>query len=217
MQTISNRMKSTQACFFLCAGIMVTISENVAFGTTPQTTAKDAKSYATLWLDGLGQKGLVISEESRIDRKGKQPPVGFKLSHGKGALGPVTKLTYQKKGWWVTLAFHGTFNESTSLETMQKNFWFATLDQLPTPGLDVPGWKIKPQTPRSSFKDGVKLLKFGQGEINVSIKTEFFALYGRDPGILVPADAPAPANSYFQIRKKFPLDLTLSAPLLETD
>jgi len=27
------------------------------------------------------------------------------------------------------------------------------------------------------------------------------------------ADAPAPKNSYFQIRKNFPLDLTLEVPL----
>jgi len=34
----------------------------------------------------------------------------------------------------------------------------------------------------------------------------------RDPSVLVPADAPSPPGAYFQIRKEFPLDLTLEAP-----
>ena len=87
------------------------------------------------------------------------------------------------------------------------------LDRIPTPGLDVKGWDIRPRTPVSSFSKGVEFLSYKDGIVKVRIKTNFFALYGRDPSVLVPADAPSPAGSYFQIRKGFPLDLTLAAPL----
>lgn len=45
------------------------------------------------------------------------------------------------------------------------------------------------------------------------MRADFFALTGRDPSVLVPADAPAPAGSFFQIRRPFPLDLRLDAPV----
>ena len=72
---------------------------------------------------------------------------------------------------------------------------------------------IKPRTPVSSFTDGVEFLSYKNGVIKLRIKTHFFAIYGRDPSVRVPADARAPAGSYFQIRRRFPLDLTLEAPL----
>ena len=81
-----------------------------------------------------------------------------------------------------------------------------------TPGLDLPVWEVRPQTPTSSIREGVEVLSYGDGKIKVRIRTGFFALYGRDPSVLVSADAPAPPGSYFQIRRRFPLDLTLEAP-----
>ena len=68
------------------------------------------------------------------------------------------------------------------------------------------------QTSTSSVKKGVKILAYRDGKIKLRVRTKFFALYGRDPSVVVPADAPAPLGSYFQIRKEFPLDLTLEAP-----
>ena len=86
------------------------------------------------------------------------------------------------------------------------------LNSLPTPGLKLPGWEVRPQTPTSSVKKGGEILAYGNGKIKLRVRTKFFALYGRDPSVLVPADASAPSGSYFQIRKEFPLDLTLEAP-----
>ncbi len=96
---------------------------------------------------------------------------------------------------------------------MFKGFTRVALDKLPMAGLDVKGWEIKPQTPVSSFNKGVEFLSYKDGIVKVRIKTSFYAIYGRNPNVLVPADAPSPKGSYFQIRKGFPLDLTLEAPL----
>ena len=60
----------------------------------------------------------------------------------------------------------------------------------------------------------MEVLHYGDGKIKLRMRTKFFALYGRDPSVLVPADAPSPPGSYFQIRKEFPLDLTLEAPFV---
>jgi hypothetical protein len=60
----------------------------------------------------------------------------------------------------------------------------------------------------------VEILKIGDGRITFRVKTHFFAIYGSDPSVLVPADAAAPEGSYFQVRERFNLDLTLDAPFV---
>lgn len=54
-------------------------------------------------------------------------------------------------------------------------------------------------------------MDFTGGLATFRVQTEFFAIGGRDPTVSVPADAPSPPGSFFQLRRKFPLDLTLSA------
>jgi len=171
---------------------------------SPKTvTGGDPKTVAAGWLDGLGDKGLVIVE--------KAPAPGFV---GRPVIGRKdTMFVLSKPGWYVSLGFSGAIGPDTPLATVKQRFKYIALDRLPTPGLDVKGWEIRPQTSRSSFRDGVEILACGGGKIKLRVKTKFFALYGRDPSVLVPADAPSPKGSYFQIRKQFPLDLTIDAPL----
>jgi len=164
----------------------------------------EAEAAAAKWLDGLGKKGLVLDESVK---KG-----GFVVAHAPSALGRITKFSFQQGDWWVSLAFKGELTADTSKEVLQSNFWYVALDRLPTPGLDLPGWDVRPRTPTSSINKGVEVLAYGNGKIKIRVRTDFFALYGRDPSVLVPADAPSPPGSYFQIRKTFPLDLTLEAP-----
>ena len=113
----------------------------------------------------------------------------------------------------VSLGFSDVIEADTPLDVVRKRLKYVALDRLPTPGLDVPGWEIRPRTPVSSFRDGVEIVDFRDGRIRVRVKSGFFALYGRDPSVLVPADAPSPKSAYFMIRQKFPLDLTIEAPL----
>jgi hypothetical protein len=167
-------------------------------------TGDEAQAVALKWLDGLDMRGLVLFEKRTKD--------GFVMGYGPSALGRVTTFRLQQPGWMLSFMFKGEITKDTPLEEVRKQFWRVALNRLPTPGLELPGWEVRPQTPVSSFTDGVEILAFGDGNIKLRVKTEFFALYGRDPSVLVPADAASPQGSYFQIRKKFPLDLTLEAP-----
>jgi hypothetical protein len=174
--------------------------------TKKKPSGVEAKATAAKWLTGLGKKGLVLNETVK-ER-------GFIVTHAPSALGRVTKFSFQQPGWWVSFVFHGELSSTTPLAVLKQKFWFVTLDRLPTPGLNLPGWNVRPQTPTSSLKEGVEILSYADGKIKLRVKTKFFALYGRDPSVLVPADASSPPGSYFQIRKPFPLDLTLQAPVI---
>lgn len=181
-----------------------TPDQNQAAAAENKPNGTEAKDAAAEWLEALDKKGLVLNE--RVNQR------GFVVTHGPSALGRVTKFSLEESGWWVSLAFHGELSPETPLETLKKEFWYVTLDRLPTPGLDLPGWEVRPQTPSSSIKEGVEILAYRDGKIKLRVRTKFFALYGRDLSIVVPADAPVPNGSYFQIRKEFPLDLTIEAP-----
>jgi len=163
----------------------------------------DPKTVAGAWLEGLGEKGLVIVEKAAAPGFVGQKIIGRKS----------TMFVLHKPGWYMSLGFDGPIAANTPLATLKKSFKYIALNQLPTPGLEVKGWKIRPQTPMSSFRDGVEFLSYEKGKIKLRVKTSFFALYGRDTRVLLPADAPSPKGTYFQIRKKFPLDLTIEAPM----
>jgi len=177
-------------------------------GALAAEPAKPAGPEATAakWLGTLGDKGLVLVETV------KDGGQGFVVTHAPSAVGRITKFSFQKQGWWVSLAFKGEHTADTSADVLRKNFWCVALDRLPTPGLKLPGWDVRPRTPTSSIRSGVKVLSYGKGRMKVRVHTKFFALYGRDPSVLVPADAPSPPGSYFMIRKAFPLNLTIDAP-----
>lgn len=170
-----------------------------------KATGPEAEAATAKWLDGLKDTGLVLKEQPAKN--------GFAVSYGQSAFGNVTKFNYEQPGWNVSVTFRGDMKADTPLKELKEHFWHAVIDRVPTPGLDVPGWNIKPQTPTSSFDQGVEVLAYGEGKIKLRILTNFFAVYGRDPSVLVPADAPSPPGSYFQLCKNFPLDLTIEAPI----
>ncbi len=191
----------------LAAAAVVTVKDASCADEASRTPARpEAEAAAAKWLAGLGDKGLVLNEQEKKD--------GFVASRGPSAVGPVTSFTYQKAGWRVKFTFRGEINADTPLKQLQERFWHAVLDQVPTPGLALPGWEIRPMTPVSSIERGVEVLAFGDGKLKLRVRTNFFSLYGRNPSVPVPADAPAPASAYFMIRKGFPLDLTIEAPVL---
>jgi hypothetical protein len=188
-------------CFLLATSLDALAAERAARPTGPE-----AQAAATKWLDNLGEKGLLLKETTKAGE-------GFVVTHAPSAVGRITKFSFQQDGYRVSLAFQGELSADTTKETLQDRFWYVALDRLPTPGLDLPGWDVRPQTPTSSIGKGVEVLTYGDGKIKIRVRTSFFALYGRDPSVLVPADAPSPPGSYFQIRRQFPLDLTIEAPV----
>lgn len=191
----------------VCGLAMLALCASAASAADPAAadpaTGDAAKKAASSWLEGLGKDGLVIVETD------KENAFKGRMVGGTGS----SMNVFSKPGWYINLGFQGKITADMTAADLQKKFKYVALDKLPTPGLDVTGWNIKPQTPVSSFSKGVEFLSYKDGVVKLRIKTNFFALYGRNPNVLVPADAPSPAGSYFQIRKNFPLDLTLEARL----
>lgn len=180
------------------------LSSSAVAGAAEKPTGVEAEAKAAKWYKGLDEKGVVI------DKTFKEG--GFAVTHAPSALGRITKFELSQDGWWISFAFKGEHTGDTPVKTLQDSFWFVALNRLPTPGLDLPGWDVRLQTPTSSIRDGVDVVSYANGNIKLQVKTKFFAIYGRDPSVLVPADAPSPPGSYFQIRKNVPLDLTVEAP-----
>ncbi len=167
----------------------------------PSTDSPEQK--AKKWLESRMKSGLVLVH--RVDKGGF---VGHTII-GQSAM----RYEFQQDGYRISFGFDKKLDHKMDLESIRKSFQYAALDKLPTPGLKVKNWEIKPMTSMSSFKDGVEILDYRDGRIVFRIKTEFFALSGRDRSIEIPADARIPKGSYFQIRKKFKLDLTIDAPI----
>ena len=89
----------------------------------------------------------------------KQGFVGHKIAGSKSVM-----FIFQKPGWHINLGFSEEISADTPLKELQSRLKHVALDQLPTPGLAVSGWEIRPQTPVSSFKDGVEIVGFSDGE-----------------------------------------------------
>lgn len=168
-------------------------------------TAAEAEAAAAAWLERLGDRGLVLDE--RFD------DTGFVVRYGDSAVGRVTTFELDQGDYRVSFTFRGEHPAATPLVTLREQFWHAVIDRVPTPDFEVPGWETRPLTPTSSFEQGVELVSLADGRATFRVRTEFFALSGTDPTVIVPADAPAPEGSFFQLRRRFPLDLTLSAPV----
>jgi inhibitor of cysteine peptidase len=181
----------------------VTIEAAGATKAKPKPLTGTPEEKAAQWLKALGDKGLVLAEKSAAPGFAGRPITGRKS----------TMFVFSKPGWYLSLGFSGPITPDTPLATLKQKFKYIALNQLPTPGLAIAGWRITPQTPRSSFSEGVEFLSYANGKIKLRVKTKFFALYGRDTRVHLPADAPSPKGTYFQIRKPFPLDLTIEAPM----
>lgn len=178
---------------------------SLATEAAAKPTAAEAEAKAAAWLDRLGDRGLVL------DATLAEP--GFVVRQGDSAVGRVTKFELEQEGYRVSFTFRGEHTAATPPATLRERFWHAVIDRVPTPGFDLAGWETRLLTPASSFDQGVELVSLAAGRATFQVKTEFFAISGRDPAVLVPADAPAPPGSFFQLRRRFPLALTISAPV----
>lgn len=182
-------------------------------------SAEEAQRAAERWLDSLGPRGLVLTHNVAAGRG--QEPRGFRVRWIRSPhwQGRHTTLALQEPGWWLQLEFRGVLGPSSDRAQASRLFDFLTLDRLPTPGLQLPGWEMRPLTPSSRVEQGVQILSLGNGRIRLRVRTLFFALQGHDPEVIrrLPADAAAPAGSHVQIRRSFPLDLLLDVPLLWPD
>ncbi|CAF2041816.1 unnamed protein product [Rotaria magnacalcarata] len=119
----------------------------------------------------------------------------------------------------ITLGFNDEgLTKDSNLTQFVANFNFIALDRLPVPGLDgVPSqWQIYPQTPISSFSEGVTLEQYDPNTqiLKLSVQTGFFAIYGSVPQKHLIADARAPKGTYLQVRRDIQGVIKLNAKLV---
>ena len=181
----------------------------------PRPSAQEARQAAERWLERLGRRGLVLSHTISAATGNRQEGFQVRWITSPHWQGSRTSLVLQQSDWWIQLGFGGALSPQSDRTDARRLFDFLTLDRLPTPGLSLPGWEVRPLTPSSQVEQGVEILSLEKGRIRLRVRTRFFALQGQDPEAIrrLPADSPAPAGSSFQIRRSFPHDLILEAPL----
>lgn len=171
--------------------------------------AAQLTAEANRWLNSLGEAGLVLLKE-----EDEGAGFGENLSSGRG----FGTFTYLSGDYWVSFGLsEEVSSQNVTLNTLKTTFRYFAVTRLPLPGFEkLDGWDVNPVTPISSFSEGVEFLSLSNGKVSLRVKTSFFAIYGSDRRIIsqLPADSAAPLGSYFQVRRSFPLDLTLTAPLL---
>jgi hypothetical protein len=168
---------------------------------TPEVAA--IVSRIELWLD---------KHQNKLELDLTKNPIAFNQHSG-------TLFTGHEHQVAITLGFNDEgLTKDSSLNQLRSNFNFIVLDRLPVPGLDgIPTqWKIYPQTPMSSFSEGVTLEQYDPNTqiLQLTVQTKFFAIYGTIPQKYPIADAPSPKGTYLQVRRDIQGVIQLRAQLI---
>jgi len=155
---------------------------------TPEVAS--IKSLIESWLD---------KHQNKLELDLTKNPIPFNQHSG-------TLFTSNEHQVAITLGFNNEgLTKDSSLDQFRSNFNFIALDRLPVPGLDgvPPQWNIYPQTPISSFSEGVTLDQYDPNTqiLQLTIQTHFFAIYGSVPQQHQLACGPAPKGTYLQVRR----------------
>lgn len=199
--------RATKAIGLIGAAVCWTVSIGAWATAADWELEKSAQARTAKWLDDRGGK-IVLELRATI----KEP--GFA---GKAIVGSAdTMHVLESKGWQVTLGFQGKLSREDSAATLDRRLKYVALDRIPTPGLEIKGWDVRPMTPQSSFREGVEIRELKDGLATIAIKTSCFALSGRVREELLgpqPADAGLPPGTFFQLRKNIPLEILIQAPI----
>jgi hypothetical protein len=115
---------------------------------------------------------------------------------------------------YISIGFNKDVLPSSTVQDLQSSLGYVSLDEVPMPGFNYPsGWDIYPQTPSSSFKDGVTIVSYQNGRLHFKVNTRFFAVYGRLRRVKVPAGGSTPKHAYFQVRKDINGLIDVNMPL----
>jgi uncharacterized radical SAM superfamily protein len=132
----------------------------------------------------------------------------------------INQLFYYKtENTYISLGFHKSINYAMSVNELQKNINYISLDRIPLPDFIIPdGWDIYPQTPISSINsDKLDILSFENGKIKIHVKADFFAIHGYLKNFPYFQDAPMPKGTYFQIKKDLKGDIFIYLPITITN
>ncbi|UJR10702.1 hypothetical protein I4U23_014895 [Adineta vaga] len=166
---------------------------------TPEVAAIQAQLGS--WLDSHRQLKLDLTN----------PPLDFKKINNSIFNTDQNKVR-------ISIGFTSeNLTKNSSLEDFQSSFSFVALDHLPIPDLHgIPSqWDIYPQTPMSSFSEGVTFEQYDPSTqiLQLNIETRFFAFYGRIPQEHYIADAGLPKGTCLQLRRDFEGSIKLRAKL----
>ncbi|CAF1673265.1 unnamed protein product [Rotaria magnacalcarata] len=162
------------------------------------TVANDLENKIIQWLNVHGNK--------------------IELNISEGSFQQLTPTIYAhtSPGIYISIGFKQPLQPGTvDLEELQQNFNYIALDKLPLLGLDVPsGWKVYPQTPMSSFDEGVRIDAYENHRLHLTISTRFFAIYGNKIEEHPIMDKPAEEGTYLQVRRDIEGFIKVNLPLM---
>ncbi|CAF2892960.1 unnamed protein product [Rotaria sp. Silwood2] len=162
------------------------------------TVANDLEKKIVNWLDAHGNR--------------------FELDIYEGSLRPLTPTiyTHSSSGTSISIGFKNPLQQDTvDLEELRRNFSFIALDRLPLADLDVPSnWQVYPQTPVSSFDEGVHIDAYENNRLRMTISTRFFAIYGSQKQEHPIMDKAADEGTYLQVRRDIEGVIKLDLPLV---
>ena len=168
--------------------------------------ADGAKQVTVEWVEKLNDDEIkyAVAEKDAV----------FQMRFSPGTpRGDLTALTLRNETSSTTIAFKGKVTEDLSVEQLNARLLYVAMDKIATPGLKIEGWELRLMTSVSSFKEGVKVVSFENGQLTFTVKNKCFAISGRQKNLLVPADAPMPKHAYFRVTKNIPINITISANL----
>jgi hypothetical protein len=133
--------------------------------------------------------------------------------------GSSTDFTSRNPQLAIILGFNDEgVTKDSSLDQIRANFNYIALNKLPVPGLEgvPPKWEIYPQTPISSFSEGVTFENYDTHTqiLQFTVQTSFFAIYGRLPQKNPVACAPSPKGTYLQVREDIQGHIKIRAKLV---
>lgn len=181
----------------LAFGLLFAAFPAVAEQAVPVSFEK-VRQMADAWLDGMSGKVYQATLQS-ADKI--LPLPSKKVSDSLYAL--------ESGNVYIGLGFKEALPADITPDALKNRFDHLALTRLPLPGVEIEGWEIRLQTPASKFSDGVTFEKLENGVLTIRVQTEFFAVYGQRTDIVVPADAPMPAGTFFEIRKPVKADLLI--------
>eukprot|EP01010_Urceolus_cornutus_P001261 NODE_1791_length_755_cov_292.771955_g1392_i0.p1 GENE.NODE_1791_length_755_cov_292.771955_g1392_i0~~NODE_1791_length_755_cov_292.771955_g1392_i0.p1 ORF type:complete len:211 (+),score=69.45 NODE_1791_length_755_cov_292.771955_g1392_i0:62-634(+) len=185
----------------------ISLTGEVAAGAVD---AKEVTPKIEEWLDSLPEEALKLSITEQEPGCGL---VGMQTGGVRCGAAADTLFVYSAPNVNINIGFDAEVSAASGLEEVRERLSFVALDQLPMPGFDCPsGWKIKPCTPVSSFKDGVTIHAFENGRIRYTVETKFFAVTGNVPSRQVPCRA-SPPGTFVSVERSFKGVIDVDLPM----
>ncbi|MXO89288.1 hypothetical protein [Pontixanthobacter aquaemixtae] len=160
---------------------------------------REMESVAVDWLTDLG------SDPWRVTF------LGLESEFSDSPYAPLPQyLRVYGGGFELTVGFDDEINSYMSADEIQNRISFVGSSGFPILELNSEDWRFEASVPSTHIEKGIRVTKFGDGSMTLTIDTGFFAVYGTDrrvvPGV---PEFIMPEFAYFQHRQAFTGEITL--------